>query len=53
VSGIALVTMGSWGDLFPFVSLSHRLIERGHDVRLVASPAWEDIATEASYRSSV
>jgi rhamnosyltransferase subunit B len=48
VSRITLVTMGSWGDLFPFVGLSQGLIERGHDVRLVASPAWEDIATEAS-----
>jgi UDP:flavonoid glycosyltransferase YjiC (YdhE family) len=48
VSRITLVTMGSWGDLFPFVGLGQLLIERGHDVRLAASPAWEDIATEAS-----
>ncbi len=40
--------MGSWGDLFPFVGLSQRLIERGHDVRLAASPAWEDIVVDAS-----
>jgi rhamnosyltransferase subunit B len=48
VSRVTLVTMGSWGDLFPFVGLGQRLMERGHDVCLVASPAWEDIATEAS-----
>ncbi len=40
--------MGSWGDLFPFVGLSRKLIERGHDVRLAASPAWEDIVVQAS-----
>ena len=45
---ITLVTMGSWGDLFPFVGLGERLMKRGHDVRLAASPAWEDIVTEAS-----
>jgi rhamnosyltransferase subunit B len=48
VGRITLVTMGSWGDLFPFVGLGQSLIERGHDVRLAASPAWEDIVTEAS-----
>ena len=48
MSSITLVTMGSWGDLFPFVGLSKCLIERGHDVRLAASPAWEAIVAEAS-----
>jgi hypothetical protein len=35
------VTMGSWGDLFPFVGLGRALVARGHEVRLANSPAWE------------
>jgi rhamnosyltransferase subunit B len=47
VAGITLVTMGSWGDLFPFVGLGGALMARGHEVRLAASPAWEDAVAEA------
>src|SRR4051794_41494613 len=44
---IVLVTMGSWGDLFPFVGLSIELQRRGHDVVLAGSPAWEELVTDA------
>jgi rhamnosyltransferase subunit B len=49
---IVLVTMGSWGDLFPYVGLSLELQQRGHDVVLAGSPAWEELVTDAglSYR---
>jgi hypothetical protein len=39
--------MGSWGDLFPFVGLGRALVAREHEVRLAASPAWEDVVTGA------
>ena len=47
VAAITLVTMGSWGDLFPFVGLGRALVARGHEVRLAASPAWEDVVVGA------
>jgi rhamnosyltransferase subunit B len=47
VAAITLVTMGAWGDLFPFVGLGRALGARGHEVRLAASPAWEDVVTGA------
>jgi rhamnosyltransferase subunit B len=47
VAAITLVTMGSWGDLFPFVGLGRALLAREHDVRLATSPAWEDVVTAA------
>jgi rhamnosyltransferase subunit B len=47
VAVITLVTMGSWGDLFPFVGLGRALVARGHEVRLGASPAWEDVVVGA------
>lgn len=47
MASITLVTMGSWGDLFPFVGLGRALVDRGHEVRLAASPAWEEVAVGA------
>jgi UDP:flavonoid glycosyltransferase YjiC (YdhE family) len=47
VASITLVTMGSWGDLFPFVGLGRALVARDHEVRLATSPAWEDVVTGA------
>jgi Glycosyltransferase family 28 N-terminal domain len=47
VAGITLATLGSWGDLFPFVGLGGALMARGHEVRLAASPAWENAVAEA------
>ncbi len=36
---LALATLGTWGDLFPFVGLGLELQRRGHEVRVGASPA--------------
>lgn len=47
MASILFTTMGSWGDLFPFVGVAVELQRRGHDVRVGASPAWSDIVTEA------
>jgi rhamnosyltransferase subunit B len=47
VASILFTTMGSWGDLFPFVGVAVELQRRGHAVRIGASPAWHDIVTEA------
>jgi UDP:flavonoid glycosyltransferase YjiC (YdhE family) len=33
VGAVTLVTMGSWGDLFPFIGLGRALVARGHEVR--------------------
>jgi UDP:flavonoid glycosyltransferase YjiC (YdhE family) len=47
VAAITLVTMGSWGDLFPFVGLGRALVARDHEVRIAASPAWGDVVRGA------
>jgi UDP:flavonoid glycosyltransferase YjiC (YdhE family) len=47
VGAVALVTMGVWGDLFPFVGVGRALVARRHEVVLAASPAWEDVVTGA------
>jgi UDP:flavonoid glycosyltransferase YjiC (YdhE family) len=35
--------MGSWGDIFPAIGLAKGLIEAGHDARIAASPAYDDL----------
>jgi rhamnosyltransferase subunit B len=47
VASVLFATVGSWGDLFPFVGVARELQQRGHRVRLGASPAWEREVTEA------
>jgi len=47
VASILFATVGSWGDLFPFVGVAAELQRRGHDARIAASPAWRDIVTAA------
>jgi rhamnosyltransferase subunit B len=47
VGAVALVTMGVWGDLFPFVGVGRALVARRHEVVLAASPAWVDVVTGA------
>lgn len=36
-----LVTLGSWGDLFPFLGVAEELRSRGHSVTVASSPAWQ------------
>lgn len=50
MAALVLTTIGSWGDLFPFVGLGRELQRRGHDIRIAASPAWESIVVEAGLR---
>ena len=52
VGEIVLVTVGSWGDLFPMAGLGVELDRRGHKVALATSPAWSGIAghRRASFR---
>src|SRR5450755_2221444 len=40
---IVLATMGSWGDIFPVIGLAKGLTEAGHDVRIAASPAYDEL----------
>lgn len=43
---IALLTLGSRGDVQPFVALGSRLLRAGYDVTLVAPAQFADFATE-------
>ena len=36
-----LVTLGSWGDLFPFLGIAEELQTRGHKATVASSPAWQ------------
>jgi rhamnosyltransferase subunit B len=40
---VVLATMGSWGDIFPVIGLAKGLTEAGHDVRVAASPAYDEL----------
>ncbi len=40
---VVLATMGSWGDIFPAIALAKGLIEAGHDARIAASPAYDEL----------
>ncbi len=35
--------MGSWGDIFPVIGLAQGLTQAGHDARIAASPAYEEL----------
>jgi UDP:flavonoid glycosyltransferase YjiC (YdhE family) len=43
-----LATMGSWGDIFPVIGLAKGLTAAGHDVRVAASPAYEELRVPAA-----
>lgn len=43
----ALVVIGSRGDVQPFLALGAGLVSRGHEARLVAPAAFEELAKEA------
>jgi rhamnosyltransferase subunit B len=40
---VVLATMGSWGDIFPVIGLAKSLAEAGHDVRIAASAAYDEL----------
>jgi rhamnosyltransferase subunit B len=45
MTNIVLATLGSLGDLHPFISIALRLKERGYDAVLAASPDFRDNVT--------
>lgn len=47
---IAVTSVGSEGDLRPYIALTRRLCQAGHDAFLVAAPIYEDRAAEAGIR---
>jgi rhamnosyltransferase subunit B len=42
---VALATMGSWGDIFPVIGLAKGMAEAGVEVRVAASPAYDELVT--------
>jgi len=40
---VVLATIGSWGDIFPVIGLAKGLTQAGHDARIAASPAYEEL----------
>lgn len=40
---VVVATMGSWGDIFPAIGLAKGLIEAGHETRIAASPAYDEL----------
>ncbi|MEX2306460.1 MAG: glycosyltransferase [Pirellulales bacterium] len=47
---VVLMTLGSAGDIHPFVRIGSELRERGHDVTLVTSDVFRPIAETAGFR---
>jgi rhamnosyltransferase subunit B len=43
---LALVTMGSLGDVHPMLGLGRAMVARGHHVTLMTNPVFEDLARE-------
>jgi rhamnosyltransferase subunit B len=44
--------MGSWGDIFPVIGLAKGLTQAGHDARIAASPAYEELVRGEGSRFS-
>lgn len=42
---VVLATMGSWGDIFPVIGLAKALTAAGHDARVAASPAYDELVS--------
>ena len=42
-----LLTIGSAGDVHPFVAIGEELARRGHDVRLITNPAFAHLVNDA------
>ena len=47
---ILLATIGTYGDVFPFLSLGKRLLARGHDVTLLTSGFFKDAVEGAGLK---
>lgn len=47
MSHVLLLPFGTSGSVYPFIWLGKKLIERGHQVTMIASPAYEDSAVKA------
>lgn len=44
MSTFLLITLGSYGDVHPFIGLGRTLLSRGHRVKLLASPYFQSLA---------
>jgi UDP:flavonoid glycosyltransferase YjiC (YdhE family) len=44
---VVMVTLGSWGDLFPFIDLGRELVARGNSAVVCSSAAHEDLVRSA------
>jgi rhamnosyltransferase subunit B len=42
---VVLATMGSWGDIFPVIGLAKGMRDAALDVRVAASPAYDELVT--------
>ena len=42
---VVLATMGSWGDIFPVIGLAKGMSDAGLDVRVAASPTYDELVT--------
>ena len=43
MSNIAMFTMGTRGDVQPYIFLSKELMKNGHEVTLGSHPCWKDL----------
>lgn len=50
---IAIQTLGTRGDVQPYIALAKRLSARGHDVQISAPAQFESFVTEHEIPSSV
>ena len=50
MASIQLISIGSRGDLEPYLALLEELQQRGHDVHLIGSPDFQAIAAESGIR---
>ena len=50
MASIQLISIGSRGDLEPYLALLEELQQRGHDVHLIGSPNFQAIAAESGIR---
>ena len=44
---VLLLTIGSAGDVHPFIGIGQKLCDRGHDVRVIVNPHFGELVTRA------